>query len=1415
MLSDAACNKYQDIYISATGKDVSACGSQENPCKTLTYALTEYQRTTGNLWLSCVRIHINSSQKLDGLNLTGLQGFGDPTKNRGEHTQIHVLYERTSFLLNDKPSISISGINFEHVQLSIEGVDTDIFNCTFNDSSLVIRNIDLLDIKNSNWTKTTNIALLDIKDTINTSMSNCGITDTVLEYSNYTKDAVLLENIKQLSVNQFTMTHSNLSINRQTYPDPEADILGLIKIVNSSNTHLVGMHIVHTILRYDQDNLTDTFVEGYGATLFLKDTEANIRLSTFSDTKGCAVTAKSCNLSISKSNFTNNTVQSFGNGSALASWDTQLHMDGCTFTSNNAGNAGAAIYLHGTTDPSAVSSTIHNCTFDNNNASVGGAVASRDTQLHIDGCTFTSNRALNWGGAVYLQATTDNSALYIKSTMRDCIFHNNTARSGGAVWLENTQLHMDGCNFTSNRARNYGGAVDCYGQLSFPFPQLIISNAKFHNNSAYYGVALKTNKCHTSLETVIIHAGAEQNTQDQLYIKSSDLTLTDVAMETNLPLATDNPLPLFLDTFVYINGEYSTRISYVRFNLTCPPDYLATLKNIAGPGKALDLAPCSNRQASCYDFIFTCKLVRGFYILGGSSLYAVNQSIYYRNNVLKPCPIPGGNCTHGLKPLTGFWGPYNANNGTAGFIKCAPELCCTGNDCKDNTSCNSQNNRAGILCTQCKTNYSESLFSETCVANERCNAIWPLVVVPILVILIVTLSVFFGVQKYVIALVLRSTRRFVGVVPVMFQSFHGARKAEPKNQPSTRGNQPSTSRNQPSTSSNQPSTSSNQPSTSSNQPSTSRNQPGTSRNQPSTSRNQPGTSRNQPSTSRNQPGTSNDANLVGQENSINSARPDKQIFPFILAVFTTFSYTQDVNLYHVDLAPSRPPWQKDLSKTVKSIFNLQAQLLGSIANETCVSTSMSPIGKIFLSISVYPLIYVTFLAIYIIVFKVIPLCRRKNICSNVNHKIILNSTQIKTNLATGFLLVAMLSYQNATRAALQLVRCVEVHHKVLLIDSRIKCYEPWQYLVWLYIATCSIPFPIYLIIRPNSLKTQSVSLKEFLVGLILPGPAIIWWLLKQIICKVRKQIEPTGEIPSNNVTVHPESGAINSSAEESINPESRAINSRVEDNESGVPQEIDDINGSTLGVPQEIDDINGSTLGVPQEIDDINGSTPEVPQEIDDISGRTPGVLQGIDDITGSTPRIPQDIDDISGSAPLLNAGNQHQYKDSNQLEVMLCRNLQRGNKMYLNGWVNWAGVMLLFRMTLVFLSQLVSDTLPRIVSMLTISTFSLVLHTAVQPSTKRVLNIFLILSQGAIVCVGTCYLILASFQRAKYQHLNQDPISSALMTVIFVFSVLIPASCVLIIAIDFVVRIMVALVLFLSKCICRFRASNSAVSLH
>jgi hypothetical protein len=87
--------------------------------------------------------------------------------------------------------------------------------------------------------------------------------------------------------------------------------------------------------------------------------------------------------------------------------------------------------------------TINDCTFDNFVGSMGGAirVESSGTNAHINGCTFTNNRAI-WdarGGAIYIDAS--------NVEVENCHFEGNTANQGGAFYSNNANSQISDCTF--------------------------------------------------------------------------------------------------------------------------------------------------------------------------------------------------------------------------------------------------------------------------------------------------------------------------------------------------------------------------------------------------------------------------------------------------------------------------------------------------------------------------------------------------------------------------------------------------------------------------------------------------------------------------------------------------------------------------------------------------------------------------------------------------------------------------------------------------------------------------------------------------------------------------------------------------------------------------------------------------------
>ena len=112
--------------------------------------------------------------------------------------------------------------------------------------------------------------------------------------------------------------------------------------------------------------------------------------------------------------------------------------------------------------------------------------------------------------------------------------------------------------------------------------------------------------------------------------------------------------------------------------------------------------------------------------------------------------------------------------------------------------------------------------------------------------------------------------------------------------------------------------------------------------------------------------------------------------------------------------------------------------------------------------------------------------------------------------------------------------------------------------------------------------------------------------------------------------------------------------------------------------------------------------------------------------------------------------------------------------------------------MMLVFFSVFIHDPLVRMGAMLTVSFTSYTLCARLTPCKSTALNVLAIMCQIAIIVVGVCYLILASLLRNPYQSPEDDPITPALKIIIYVFSVIIPAICIILVLVDTIIGLLV-----------------------
>ena len=170
----------------------------------------------------------------------------------------------------------------------------------------------------------------------------------------------------------------------------------------------------------------------------------------YSTVKSPVYIENAANTTISHCTFTNNHLEkSGGYGGALTLYggETQT-IDSCTFASNSATRFGGAVcivYID--------QIRIGSCTFTDNAAETGASIHAEQSHVEVYSSRF-KNSSGNYGGAVNFGLGTQKSIVTVSS------FENCTAsNSGGAIYERANDITVLGCNFTGCQA-SYGGAVD-------------------------------------------------------------------------------------------------------------------------------------------------------------------------------------------------------------------------------------------------------------------------------------------------------------------------------------------------------------------------------------------------------------------------------------------------------------------------------------------------------------------------------------------------------------------------------------------------------------------------------------------------------------------------------------------------------------------------------------------------------------------------------------------------------------------------------------------------------------------------------------------------------------------------------------------------------------------------------------------
>ena len=199
--------------------------------------------------------------------------------------------------------------------------------------------------------------------------------------------------------------------------------------------------------------------------------------------QGGGVFAMTDGLTVANCTFSENVAESYwshGGGMTVFGCAT---VSACTFTGNIATRGGGGLHLS-----DGYEGTVTDCTFSANAAALGGGMAcyypdltggpaapseapraaatgsghrSDEDPVHIDGCTFSDNSAVDGAGLYYHRNL--GSAIAITR----CDFLRNRADAdGGGMTCSGREINICGCAFMANAAGGNGGGMHNSGHLS-------------------------------------------------------------------------------------------------------------------------------------------------------------------------------------------------------------------------------------------------------------------------------------------------------------------------------------------------------------------------------------------------------------------------------------------------------------------------------------------------------------------------------------------------------------------------------------------------------------------------------------------------------------------------------------------------------------------------------------------------------------------------------------------------------------------------------------------------------------------------------------------------------------------------------------------------------------------------------------
>ncbi|WP_288659879.1 Ig-like domain repeat protein [uncultured Methanobrevibacter sp.] len=383
-------------------------------------------------------------------------------------------------------------------------------------------------------------------------------------------DSIFENNVATAEGGAVDFSHASVkdlvvSINNSSFVGNKAPVAGAIftnvdsKITNSNftkNTASKGGAVLNengAKLTVDNSTFKDNAADSYGGAV-LNNGELIVTNSVFDandilnrgsagvDHGGAAIyNWENAKLDISKSNFTNN-IKNYVNGDRLVGAVTTIGNATIrdSYFVNNAGRWGGALAATGGVSGSAINTiSVDGTKFVNNTALYGGAMFVWASNYTISNSVFDNNSAFgkgdmspnnNNGGALIV--TQDN--IPVSGKIVNSNFTNNKAQYGGAAWINEGTVDIDGSNFINNTATTAAGAIGfdpqytkiiatvdsskfvnntagSYAGAIYNLGDLTVSGSEFDNNKAQFGDIIYNNKIYNKEGILSINGNKYSN----------------------------------------------------------------------------------------------------------------------------------------------------------------------------------------------------------------------------------------------------------------------------------------------------------------------------------------------------------------------------------------------------------------------------------------------------------------------------------------------------------------------------------------------------------------------------------------------------------------------------------------------------------------------------------------------------------------------------------------------------------------------------------------------------------------------------------------------------------------------------------------------------------------------------------------